>query len=166
MERRGIFFSGTSIQVGFMAEPSRFSWIEQPLLAALAHPESVEDLEWLRRQGIQVLLSLTEEPPPRRWVNDAGLLLVHIPVVDMEAPTPDQLEKAMAAIDRAKEKNMGVAVHCEAGLGRTGVIVACYLVTQGLTANQAIEKVRRLRPGSIETDEQAEAVKDFHQRFN
>ena len=147
-----------------MAEPFRFSWIDRPLLAALARPEALEDLEWLRAQGIQLLLSLTEEPPPRRWINDAGLLLVHIPVVDMEAPTPEQLEKALAAIVQAKEQNMGVAVHCEAGLGRTGVIVACYLVTQGLTAKKAMEIVRQLRPGSIETEEQAEAVRDFDKR--
>ena len=41
-----------------MAPPQGFSWINKPLLAALARPEAVEDLAWLRRQGIEVLVSL------------------------------------------------------------------------------------------------------------
>jgi atypical dual specificity phosphatase len=150
-----------------MARPSSFTWIEKPLLGAMAQPESVDELEWLRRQGIEVLLSLTEDPPRRDWINDSGLLLFHVPVVDMEAPTRDQVERALSTIERANERQMGVAVHCTAGLGRTGVILACYFVTKGLSPSNAIARIRRLRPGSIETDEQAEAVVDFsRQRTN
>jgi len=62
------------------------------------------------------------------------------------------------------EKKMGVAVHCTAGLGRTGVVLACHLVTRGMSADNAIARIRRLRPGSIETDEQAIAVDEFARR--
>jgi atypical dual specificity phosphatase len=147
-----------------MARPSSFTWIDKPLLGAMAQPESVEELEWLRSQGIEVLLSLTEDPPRRDWINDSGLLSFHVPVVDMEAPTLDQVERSLSAITRANERQMGVAVHCTAGLGRTGVILACYFVTKGLSPSNAIARVRRLRPGSIETDEQADAVVDFARR--
>ena len=51
-----------------MSEPYGFSWVEKPLLAALGRPNSEEELAWLRRQGIDLLVSLTEDPPPRRWV--------------------------------------------------------------------------------------------------
>lgn len=147
-----------------MSRPSSFTWIDKPLLAAMARPEAAEELAWLRGQGVELLLSLTEDPPRRDWVNDAGLLLVHLPVADMEAPSSEQLERAVSTIRRAHERHMGVAVHCGAGLGRTGVIIACYLVSQGASASNAIAKVRRLRPGSIETDEQAEAVFEFSRR--
>ncbi len=147
-----------------MASPPGFSWIEKPLLAALAQPDEAEQLEWLRRQGIELLISLTEDPPRRDWVNDAGLLVVHVPVVDMEAPTQEQLDRALSAIQRAHGHHMGVAVHCTAGLGRTGVILACYFVSKGMTAKNAIARVRRLRPGSVETDEQAEAIAMFARR--
>src|SRR5262245_33258022 len=147
-----------------MSQPHGFSWIDKPLLAAMARPQDVEELSWLRKQEIQVVLSLTEDPPRRDWINEAGLMLVHVPVVDMEAPTQDQLERCIATITRANAHGMGVAIHCGAGLGRTGVVLACYFVTRDLNAKNAIARVRRLRPGSIETDEQADAVTEFARR--
>ena len=147
-----------------MAQPYQFSWIEKPLLAAMARPSSREELEWVRRQGIEVLVSLTEEPLRRDWLDDAGLLAFHVPMEDMEAPTQEQLDRCVSAITRAMERNMGVAVHCGAGLGRTGVVLAGYFVARGLTAANAVARVRRLRPGSVETEEQAEAVELFARR--
>lgn len=138
--------------------PSGFSWIDKPHVAALAQPESAEDLAWLRRQGIDVLITLTESPLPRQWVNDAGLMAVHLPVIDMAPPTSRQIQLAVDAFERSAQAGMGVAVHCTAGKGRTGTILAAYFVTRGLSAEQAIRKVRELRPGSIETDEQEQAV--------
>jgi atypical dual specificity phosphatase len=141
-----------------MAAPEGFSWIDKPLLAALARPSSPEELAWLRSQGIEVLLSLTEDRPRRDWVEQANLLLFHEPLEDMEAPTQDQLDRSVSAIARAIDSNMGVAVHCGAGLGRTGTVLAAYLVAKGQSAATAIAKIRRLRPGSIETEDQVAAV--------
>jgi atypical dual specificity phosphatase len=145
--------------------PPGFTWIDRPLLAALAMPESADDLAWLRRNGIDVLISLSEDPPPRHWVNDAGLMGVHVPVVDFTAPTERQIELCLDAITGAHKSGMGVAVHCGAGKGRTGTIVAAYLVTTGLSAREAIDKVRQLRPGSVETLDQEEAVEEFARRW-
>ena len=147
-----------------MAQPKAFSWIDKPRLAALAIPESEAELQWLRSQGIQLLVSLTEESPPRTWINNSGLLLFHVPVVDLRAPTQDQLDQCVSAMEKAIDREMGVAVHCGAGFGRTGTILAGYLVYRGMSAGQAIGRIRSLRPGSIETEEQAEAVVEFARR--
>lgn len=144
-----------------MSQPHGFSWIEKPLLAALAHPEAPEELTWLREQGIELLISLTEDPLRRDWVDNAGLLGFHDPMLDMEPPTAHQLEQALSAIRRAHEHGMGVAVHCGAGLGRTGVVIACYFVSKGTAPQEAINRIRRLRPGSIETEDQEQAVFEF-----
>jgi atypical dual specificity phosphatase len=130
----------------------------------MARPGEANDLVWLRKQGIELLISLTEDRPRRDWVNDAGLLVMHVPVEDMAAPTQEQLDRCVSAIERANKHGMGVAVHCGAGLGRTGVVLAAYFVVKGTSAQNAIGKVRRLRPGSIETDEQADAVVEFARR--
>jgi atypical dual specificity phosphatase len=149
-----------------MREPHGFSWIERPLLAALGRPNSEEDLRWLKERGLQVLVSLTEEPPNHREVDNVGLLLYHVPVPDMTAPTQDELDRCVSAIAKALKLGMGVAVHCGAGTGRTGVVLACYFVSQGTGAGEAIRRIRKLRPGSIETSEQEDAVREFAQRHS
>ena len=147
-----------------MTKPNGFSWIDEPLLAAMAEPMDAEEFAWLRSQGIQLIVSLTEHPPHRDWINNAGLMLLHEPVVDMTPPTQEQIDNVLENIARANEHKMAVAVHCAAGLGRTGVILACYLVSKGEAGDEAIDRIRQLRPGSIETPAQEECVREFAQR--
>lgn len=145
----------------FMSSPPRFSWVIPKQLAALGEPTSLAELQWLRRQGIEVLISLTEMPPPRVWINEAGLMQVHVPVPDMTAPTLEQLEQIVGTIRKAQAAGLGVAIHCTAGLGRTGTALAAYLVAEGMTPEAAISHVRQLRPQSIETAEQEQAIRAF-----
>jgi len=140
--------------------PPGFTWVDPPHVAALAFPDA-DDLAWLRRHGVDLLVSLTEDPPPRRYVNDAGLMGVHIPVPDLSAPSARQLELAVATLTRAKTTGLGVAVHCAAGKGRTGTVLAAYWVSEGMAAADAIRKVRDLRPGSVETADQERAVTEY-----
>ncbi|MHC4885453.1 MAG: phosphatase domain-containing protein, partial [Planctomycetota bacterium] len=51
--------------------------------------------------------------------------------------------------------------HCGTGIGRTGTMLACYLVAQGRSADAAIRELRRSRPGSIETRAQIRVVHDY-----
>ena len=61
-------------------------------------------------------------------------------------------------ISKAIAAGRPVGVSCGAGLGRTGTMLACYLVSNGLDAEKAINEVRAKRPGSIETKAQSDAV--------
>src|SRR5262245_14627671 len=144
-----------------MSRPYFFTWVDQPLLAASAWPDSPEHLAWLRAEGVDILVTLTEEPLPRTWIDSAGLMSVHVPVPDYDIPSPEQIDEVMSIIDKARASNMGVAVHCLAGKGRTGTILAAYYVRQGLPADEAIQKVRDLRPGSIEVTEQEDAIRAY-----
>jgi atypical dual specificity phosphatase len=147
-----------------MAAPQGFSWIDKPRLAAMARPSSPEEMVWLRQQGIELLLSLTEDRPRRDWTDEAGLLVFHEPLEDMEPPTQEQLDRCVSVLTKAVARSMGVAVHCGAGLGRTGSVLAAYFVTKGLTAANAVARIRRLRPSSVETEEQVEAIERFARR--
>lgn len=147
-----------------MPAPEEFSWIDKPTVAGMARPGALEELIWLREQGIQLLISLTEEPLRRDWVNEAGLFSMHVPVVDLFPPSQKQIELCLSAIDKARNGKFGAGIHCGAGFGRTGTILACYLVTQGLSGRDAIARIRQLRVGSVETPEQEEAVEEFARR--
>lgn len=147
-----------------MSAPDGFTWVDKPYLAAMARPMERDEYRWLRENGVQLVISLTEDAPPRHWINDTGLFSVHVPVEDMTAPTQGQLDQVMSVVEKARAREMGVAIHCTAGLGRTGTALACYFVRQGLGARDAVNKVRRLRPGSIETEDQVDAVTEYARR--
>jgi atypical dual specificity phosphatase len=115
----------------------------------------------LVRQGISVVVNLHERRHHPARLTRYGLTEIHLPVADFSAPRFEQLEAGVAAISEAIASGKRVAVHCGGGLGRTGTLLACYLVHKGLPAEEAIAHVRALRPGSVETREQAQAVKAF-----
>lgn len=142
-------------------EPQFFSWVDKPYLAAMARPRAQEELRWLREHGIDVMISLTEDAPHRNLVNQAGLMQVHLPIADFNAPSQEDLQSAVDAIRKAKDSGLGAVVHCAAGMGRTGTILAGWFVAQGMSSSEAIKHVRQLRPGSIETEDQEEAVHLF-----
>jgi atypical dual specificity phosphatase len=144
-----------------MSRPYFFSWVDEPHLAACAWPGGSDELAWMRGEGIDILITLTEETLPRSWIDSAGLMSVHVPVPDMDAPSLEQLEKCISVIEKAKASNMRVAVHCLAGRGRTGTVLAAYLIRQGLSAKKAIEQIRDQRPGSIEVRNQEDILGDY-----
>jgi uncharacterized protein len=140
-----------------------FSWLIENQLAGVSYPRSEDAITLLEKQGVKSLLSLTEEPIPADLLARHEFRIEHLPVADFTAPTLNQVERAIAIIDGFLAQGLPVAVHCGAGLGRTGTILACYLVSQGSSAKDAIELVRTKRPGSIEMPEQ-EAVISAYER--
>jgi atypical dual specificity phosphatase len=116
--------------------------------------------------GIRAVLNLSEAPLPYETPNKIGMLTRHIPVADFSAPTLDQVKQAVAMISSCLDRHMPVAVHCIAGLGRTGTILACYLVGMEIPANNAIIIIREWRAGSIEVPEQEAAVYEYERFIN
>lgn len=100
-----------------MSQPYGFSWIEKPFLAASAMPHDETELAWLRDQGIDIVLTLTEQALPRKWIDNQGLMNVHVPIEDMTVPTTEDIEKCLRVIQKARDSNMGIMVHCLAGKG-------------------------------------------------
>lgn len=148
--------------------PPDFSWVEEGRLAAMAlpgrdHPLD-DDLGFLHGQGIRLVVSLTEDPLPPEALERHGLAGLHVPVVDFTAPTLDQLGTFVQATTVSLAALEPVAVHCAGGKGRTGTFLAAWEVSQGKGADEAIAAIRALRPGSIETDEQAAAVRAWADR--
>lgn len=148
----------------------RFYWVIQDQLAGCSLPGGngrgitttlADDLAFLRQKGIRALLSLTESPLPGAALATSDLAVLHLPVPDLHAPTPDQLAQAIAFIDRQCARSAPTAVHCLMGQGRTGTVLAAYLIRNGLTAEEALAEIRMRCDGAISAAEQAEALRVF-----
>jgi atypical dual specificity phosphatase len=124
------------------------SWVT-PNVGGCAYPVDDATLDALANAGVDVLVNLHERALPAR------VRSVHIPCPDFSVP---DCALAVDAIVREVADGRRVAVNCGAGMGRTGTVLAAYLVHEGRTSDDAIAEVRRLRPGSIETVEQEAAV--------
>jgi len=151
--------------------PTRgFSWIVPGELAAMPLPGRdrplEEDAAFLEQEGIRVLVSLTEIPPDAEVLASYAINQEHIPVLDYAPPTLEQMIEFVAVVDNSVAADNPVGVHCTAGLGRSGTMTAAYLVAKGASANEAIATVRQLRPGSIETPAQEDAVRLFEENLN
>ncbi|KAJ7994403.1 hypothetical protein DPEC_G00248920 [Dallia pectoralis] len=159
------------------------SWISDNLLA-MARPsteiiEKYNIIEQFQRYGICTVINLQHPGEHASCGNpleqDSGF--TYRPEIFMEAGIYfynfgwkdygvasltnilDMVKVMSFAIQEGK-----MAVHCHAGLGRTGVLLACYLVfTSRMSADQAILFVRAKRPNSIQTRGQLLCVREFAQ---
>ncbi|HEX2557231.1 MAG TPA: dual specificity protein phosphatase 23 [Nitrososphaera sp.] len=145
---------------GRIAErPTNFSWLIEGKLAGCGLPVTHDEFEWLVENGIKSVVTVREVPLPSQWFDGSDIDYLHLEVEDFGAPSIEELDKAVDFIDDEISKDRPVMVHCAAGKGRTGAVLAAYLVkSQNLTAREAIEKVRSMRPGSIQSVAQETAI--------
>jgi protein tyrosine phosphatase (PTP) superfamily phosphohydrolase (DUF442 family) len=96
--------------------------------------------------------------------NDAGIAperYLYLPTVNNETPTLEQLYTGVTFIAEEIAGGGGVYVHCGAGIGRAATMAAAYLVSTGLTPDQAWVRIREVRPFIRPTTVQVAQIERF-----
>lgn len=136
-----------------------FSWVLEGELAGAQGPASQRDLVFLVEQGVRAIIRMEARTVAGDGGGSVDLIDMYEPVPDFTPPRLEQIQRMVAFIDQqVKVDARPVVVTCYAGIGRTGTVLACYLVHRGLTAEDAVGRVRQLRRGSVQTRHQEEAV--------
>ena len=144
-------------------KPTNFSWLIDKKLAGSGIPTSLDEFDWLLNQGIKSIVTMTENALPDEWTKKINYL--HIPTADFHAPDMEGIDSAVEFIQNQIQNDQSVMVHCAAGLGRAGTILACYFIKyEKLSAIQAIKKIRDERPGSIQSDVQELAI-SYYEKY-
>ena len=94
---------------------------------------------------------------------DHGIFYYNPGWVDMNIPSLEKMIEIVQIMSFHSEKSQKIAVHCHAGYGRTGIVIACFFVyAYGLLPEDAIKSVRTRRKGSVQTSKQRKFVHQFY----
>lgn len=144
--------------------PMNFSFVDDYVCGS-ARIMSKRDVDWLIGKGIKAIISVTEDPIPNAWLNGSAISYKHVPVMNHRAPSPDQLARCVEFIEENIRLDNKTLVHCAAGKGRTGTVLAAYICSRdNISAESSIEKIRSQRSASVEKNPasgQEEAVKSY-----
>ncbi|MCD6383823.1 MAG: dual specificity protein phosphatase family protein [Thermoplasmata archaeon] len=137
--------------------------VVMPGILASSLPTTREYLEEVRRkEGVRTIISLTEDPLPKEIRR--GFHYYHIPIEDFSVPEEGQIWEFLEAMEESLKEG-GVLVHCFGGIGRTGTMLAIYLVWKGWKPEDAIEYLRSIRSGSVFTPAQEMLVYHFAEQM-
>tara|TARA_Y100000588_G_C14235866_1_gene917284 strand:+ start:392 stop:862 length:471 start_codon:yes stop_codon:yes gene_type:complete len=142
-----------------------FSWLEKGQIAGMGQPQN-QDIEVLYDQGIRCIVSLTEWPLDREALLSIEMNYLHVPILDMQSPTLQDVIKTIDFVERQIQQNCPTVLHCGAGIGRTGTMLACFLVKRQYAPEDALARVRLERPGSVETSAQESVVYEYAKYIN
>ena len=161
---------------------TKLHWVEGPWpgkLALAARPRGGEWLEdeitsW-RRGGVDTVFSLlTDEEEhdldiagEKAAARAHGMNFLSFPIVDRQVPVSESsLAHALEQLDLELTAGKNVVLHCRQGIGRTGLVAACLLLSKGLDAETAVRRLSAARGASVpETPEQRRWIDHYAESF-
>jgi predicted protein tyrosine phosphatase len=120
---------------------------------------------WLAERGLTTDVNMrTEFDDAAHGIEPEAYLW--LPTIDDHAPSLDQLATGADFIGQAIEQEERVYVHCASGVGRAPTMAAAYLVSTGLTPDEAWALIRKTRPFINPTPPQRAVLEVFASDIN
>lgn len=106
----------------------------------------IKKLDVLKSIGVTTIIDLTESGELFDYSNIVcDINHYKFPIKDRNIPDSfENVYNLMSYIENAKSGNGTIYIHCWGGVGRTGTIVACWLVYNGMSANEALAHLNEL----------------------
>ena len=159
----------------FSSRPTNFSWVINNQLAGSGLPLSFDQFRWLVNHGIGTIVTVREVPLPSSWLSlddkknlyadnqkHNKINYLHLRVEDYHSPTVEEIDSTVKFIENEIKEKRPVLVHCAAGKGRTGTILGAYLLrNQNIGARDAINRIRNIRPESVQTESQEKSLYEY-----
>ena len=138
-------------------------WIDKQRLAGSSEP-LLEDFPFLKTIEWGGMVCLQETPTSEGLAALLAIPYLHLPIEDFSVPTETDLEAIVEFFHESQKENpnLPILIHCTAGYGRTGTIIAALLVViDHINPEDAIRQVREVNPLAIETKEQEDFIRSL-----
>jgi len=118
--------------------------------------------ERLIERGITAIVNMREEKYSDAKKGIGGERHLHLPTLDHTPPSIEDLIRGVAFISREIEQHKGrVYIHCRAGIGRAPSMAAAYLISTGMTREEALRFIKQSRPFISLNQNQRRALDEF-----
>ena len=135
-------------------------WVMPDRLAGVRKPD-VEDMDELHDLGVGAIVSVLDDRENLDLYEDAGVPFLWLPVKGGTPPTGEQVDELVHFVDAQQVNDVAVAVHCTNGNRRTGTMLAAYLITTGMGADEALATVLAANPKADPRDAQVEFLRSL-----
>jgi atypical dual specificity phosphatase len=145
--------------------PNGFIWLKKGRLAGTPRPGLLRALETdllaLKRVGVTDLISLTVRPLDAVQCASHDIDVTASPMPDMQPPSLQQALVINQKIEKLLDNRKIVAIHCRAGLGRTGTLLAAQLIYEGKSALTALEETRQIEMRWVQSESQVKFLEEY-----
>lgn len=136
------------------------------------HNVAEAELRHIKHTGVTAVLSLVQVHELQmlgmrdlpKLIKRCGLIHFWFPIEDRNVPKPDEfdaLTDLLKAVMQRLTNGETIMIHCHAGLGRSGTFAALVLIETGLSSKEAMQHVRQIRPGAIESSLQEDFLRNW-----